>query len=73
MAKMRYVGLSNPIAEIEKLRPAREVVMAAMLKYHPASAEYRALLGVSQAILEAGRVLVPSNPYLFASRPCGQS
>lgn len=69
MVRRSYLGMRNPRAELEKLRDAREHVIALMQLYPPMGEDYRALLAIADAILAAGYRFVPEDRFLFARKP----
>ena len=69
MVKVRYLGVHNPRAELEKMRPTRDLAIRLMQQCRPSGADYLALLAISQAILQAARHFVPEEPHLFSAAP----
>ena len=61
--------MHNPRAELEKLQPARDHVIALMQLYPPMGDDYLALLAIADAILAAGYRFVPEDRFLFARKP----
>lgn len=73
MVKVQYTGLSDPAREFEALRPAYRVTINMMMKCKPFSADYLALLAVTQAMNAAAAHFMPQPAVtsFFGSKPTG--
>lgn len=73
MVKVRYTGLIDPAQEFEALRPAYSVTIRMMMQCKPFSADYLALLAVTQAMNAAAAHFMPQPAVtsFFGSKPTG--
>lgn len=73
MTKVVYVGISDPAREFEALRPAHSLTIKMMMKCKPFSADYVALLKITEAMNAAAGHFMPQPAVtsFFGSKPTG--
>ncbi|HEY1878705.1 MAG TPA: hypothetical protein VGG68_02105 [Caulobacteraceae bacterium] len=68
MARVRYLGVSDPAAVFETFRPYRERLIELELRCAPFGTEYL-ILNAAKAALDAAAHYFTGDPVFYASKP----
>lgn len=68
MVVVRYMGLLQPKAAFEELRPLHEALIRMQMQYRPFGPDYLVLYAAQQALVEAARHFT-GDPDFYAARP----